>query len=954
MDKNFTFVGSQELKANLNSEHHELVRYLDDLHHDYQLHLCNFVKHGAFGYRLQSGEELVDVTASQCAEDRRLYAGSEDLSAAYLRYIEVLAGKDQVKDVNSGYGLFYSDYTPNDRVRSDHRRALDTKSVLVNQEPVEGFAEVAEAIGDDLPQVRDRFAPQLVHIRALMRETSEESRRECKSIWAGMWSELCILYPALGARGSFTADIVSLRNGNVSPPCRKPRSYAYCTALYHMLRSRLSGWYECLCNKTDERASERNSVEVFRTTHPELFESMIQFLTNLRQKDYGLRRFYLLKNAIRKVRRRRPGGDLGVVESELVAGNYQQMMNANEKLLAQCFYRCLTHFKLENSSEYIRIPGADSIKHYPVPCGQTGRGHSFELSLDRNRLLVKIEGFAQFTCKYSNYFHFTKIEKSSTGYDIYFRHRLKNVRRRRGKTYSVGESKFSAEEFCGKVNQIDLRVNGTDVFARMAYTLDYGPEKQALKNFLNSADGVKSRKWASLLGDRYNTGSVDLGINKQTFTAAEIFKGDGDGQGEFKVLDYGHGNFLCSPQAFCQTGEIGDQAKEIGRVIRSVTNIIREVKSSRKTNTPLPVDFREQLAKLSGHEVADNQGLYRFQVQTALVNASKKLKALKYELRKGGNNELGDSLAVLAAWKAMDSLTKSYMNFHVKEGDRGVYWKKSDQKLVNFRRAVSKKVAAVVVSFAKRYKCDVFFVEDLTLATSVDNTSRMNSLISLFAPGQLKTDIESSLTKHGIVCCFVNPNHTSRTGPGSGNMVYRPGRREEGLPDETRFALRQHYDNVFSINSTGEYVRMDADEVGAANILLTGLNHSVFQTSVWINARGKIETTSVSNGEDGVEGAATKQRVLRFVEEEGLRNAYFVERTGSVEPVRVRPQNHLMNVKLYHDASGFYTEAQWWAKEDIIRQEVIRHLGDVEGHFRKIDVTPESDGAYHAFQVEGA
>lgn len=898
MNKNFAFVGAARIKIQDTGCYNFLRQRNDEFESDFRHFVVDFIKESGIGCVLTQDDKKIVLTSAESDQLRLANSVSDASADSKRKYIRTLMGADSSGSKSSGYGLWFSGYNPKPNKRSDCDEAkVLLKSLLTDSEQ---------------PELRQRYLTEIAELKA----ASDENTR--KSVWTRLWKKICVESDSLGTPDEFIEAMKTLRASGDTRSCLRPDDRSYCTSLHHMVMSMCSSWYENYNLRLNERNELRQSVAFYRKKHEAMLEQMSAFVKALKGIGYGLYRFKNLKESVSKVRFGQRSRHQ-FLDAELTTGNYPLLLAASHKDLRACFNCCLNEAKLQNTSDYISAPIFK--RSYPIPFGLTGRGEKFELTSDGKRLKVKIDGYPEMVCFASHYLCNISVEPFSNGkgYHVKFQHRLKNVRRRGGRQWNVGEETLS-KVYEVEVKEISIHKRGEDFYLVLPFTLVHANSNHEIGMFFDSADVEKTNKRLPDMPDSIISAAVDLGVtNPITIVHGKVYKGQATG--ELSSLGYGHGE-LSGPSIYlCDPSYLRKRLLFLARLYDDLMDAMRECKVCKTQNKDVSPETKQWISKKSGRPATDDIGKNRFHCEVIMRRLGKLFKRLRERLRRKGDNDLVGCMALIMAWKKKNSQNSCYQDINRTEPRTG---RKVDESFVNFRKSVSRKIAARIVQYCVKHNVNVCFMERLNMVTSLEQTSSANALMTLFAPGQLTTAIKNALQKAGIGCCEVDPRGTSREDCVTGFAGYRPGKRD---PKEHRVVLGKLHSWLF-IEREGVLGRIESDKAAAINILKTGLNHSVFQPTFFVGKDGKA-TFVVSEGEKQVE----KKRVIRCLAELGIKSHKFYD-TGS--KVVTSDKDHdpkyrlLKNEMVCWDASGFCTLEQRLARENRLRLKVINLLPKVE------------------------
>jgi hypothetical protein len=729
----------------------EIKEYYKDLNEDYHKILTFLIEHSGKGYTtIKDNAELI-VHQPEASKRHTVPQEVKD-------WVDIVS-KGGTEALNC-FGAFYDKYTPKPKMTPKSKYYKFTHS--------DEFTECSD----------EYFKEKIKNLDLLSPEDWLTYRQKAKN-GKIVAEEICnkIGNPNKNARLS---PVVK----KYLPKINRSNDRTYCSALGSMCVSRFGSW--CKCHKLHQEETD-SMQKVFedkiKECGKEVYDALLAYSNALEEANSGLSKNVLLK-VLDFVKTKKSSPFFADACNEFQKDKYLILHNINKSVWTA--YKALKiHWRLKRRKPYI---GFKSGKNYQCPFGLTGTGRKFDLRIVNNRLVVKINGFEEFVCMRSHYFSDLSIKKISNGFDLKFRHKLKDKRK-----------EVFGDWIVGTVKEIKLLEDNGEWYLHLPYTITHKLDNLNLEKFFSFADPFNNKKFSDdkiKLSDKIIVGGYDLNISQPLTSAIAVLE-KGSKEGTLNGLDYGMGTLLKS-EILTPDSNVSKRIKILTAKMDKLINAIRQSKKV------MDDDVKEWLKEEVGNV---KHGNIRHQIQIVIGKYSHEKRKLRDICRKNGHDNLSESIRLLELMDKSNSLHNSYDNIH---GKQHIFFRKTNDKRANFRKFVSKQYAAIIVKHCLANNINIAFLEDLEMNGDADEKN--NSLGRLFAPGQLKKTITEALHKVGIGYVFVPPAGTSCKDPVSGMFGYRDKKY-----DKTKlYVIRD-----------GLVGWLDADLVAAMNVLLLGLSHSV-------------------------------------------------------------------------------------------------------------------------------
>lgn len=231
---------------------------------------------------------------------------------------------------------------------------------------------------------------------------------------------------------------------------------------------------------------------------------------------------------------------------------------------------------------------------------------------------------------------------------------------------------------------------------------------------------------------------------------------------------------------------------------------------------------------------------------------------------------------------------------------------------VNLRRDVIRRVAAEVRRLAFEHRADIVLVEDLEyFSRSVAQEKGVNSLLALWSPQSILDWIKNALQPHGIAILRIDPRHTSRIDPCTG---------EFGFYD---FAADK---SALLVERDGRAEILDADIAAACNL----------QRRFW-RRNDELYRLEAIPDDQGAVPTLGKQVSRYFQSQVGAATARI---TGD-QLERLTPAHHraaLAAAQAEHDPEKYYRDHGRWIDRDS-------HIKRLEGIFERFATTVQASSS---------
>lgn len=884
----------------------ELVSYLDDIQKDYVSVMKFLIQRSGWGY-LSWHDTHCDITTP-----------AQSAALAVATHVDIpklleIIGKGG-KPAENCYGLFSASYSPTTTLKSNNLISIIAYSLdkLTNDEFDDKVAQAKKY--SHLISKQDWIAYRQ---RVQNGESVHDVRAE--------------IAKKVGNPNIGVAALRGVKEDKIFPALiRSDKDYA--CALMYMVASSFSSWIESA--KLHQKTRKVLAEAIAAAKQPQLFKLIVELSEELHKLDYGLSAKVFFES-VKILTANKDQSDYALSCSELSKSKYQPLLTADKRALDSAYKSWKVHRKLKGMKPYTAMPKFE--KSYLVPFGLTGRGMDFDMSVEKNHIVLKIgdHNVELFT---NNYFDNPSVQhvRGKGGADFYrlqFRHTLKC----RGKKKAVSKGEWKV----AKINEIKFRKMTTGEYeVHIPYKIEHPKENFIVQRFFASADAEKTAKYLPLLPAEIITTGFDLNLSTPlTRTAAKFLKGSNNG--ELVSLLYGNGTITHEPEAVAKdTARSGrivtltGKARRLIDAIRSYKRLLIAEKqlSDEKFQTVKAKFIKEHQQPIEEELAGVPCGNFRHKIQTLTGQYNRIYRALKKECRDNGHKILSESVRLLALGDVMNSLNNSYSKFT--PGKRTSFFK-ARQKRDNFRDFVSKQYAAQVAVHSLAVKANVTFIEDIDIELDSDKDARSNSISMLFAAGQLKKAIAIALNKVGIGCVFVNPAMTSQVDAWFGLFGFRDKLKDKG--------------NLY-VRRNGVIGKINSDLVASANVMIVGVNHSVFPRRIFVkNCRiinGSDDDDVVVDPDQQNQNKEGSKRMSRFLKERNLTHLS-LDQNGKVVP---GDQGQTLTGYVYLDYSGYMTEQQRNQWRDDIETDVI-DLRKRDVKIESLSIICPAGSTYNAFRV---
>jgi len=710
---------------------------------------------------------------------------------------------------------------------------------------------------------------------------------------------------------------------------KRPESKLYCDALAHMLSSSYDSWKkinEARQLELQAMRDEQQGLLANKTTNS-LYNLVCEFADELESQNYGLtRRIFFIA---RKEWEDEKSHYLPVIKL-LVTEKYLPLLQADNKTVSPAVKAWDICSTLKQRSPYIRF--VPPTKDYPIPFGQTGRGHKFTLKEEAGKVCFLVPGLTkdEMPLSGSHYFSSLRIDKVGTDFKISFRHKTK-IRSKKSARVTVKQPRIN-----GTVTEVGILRRNGKFFLRVAYKIAYPQHNIDLKSYFASA--APSTQKLELLPAQMRVAGVDLNISDPIVVSkADIFKGE-DG-GPLSVLDYGSGKVVGEPVIICKDTSRAGKISSLATKCRTLRDVIRNFRHSLHQGTPLPSKSLEFLQEVPVAQEDLKSPSPRYLIQTWIKYIRTEMKRLHYKVWLDGYCHTSEAMRMLDLVDQVAFLMKSYENIHVKPGHKipkktTASLKIRETSRTRFRLHVSRLVGARVVRACE--DCQMIFLEDLSTGFSEGSN---NSLARLFSAGQLKNSIVMAAEKVGKAVVFVCKDGTSIKDPVFGLHGLRPSKKTPGIPpDKKRLYVRRD----------GKIGYINADQAASLNVLLVGLSHSVAKYKFFVKD-GKLqddEEVAAQQGKKPRKIGVRLERLLKMNFDTPARLFFSLEKDQVVPCYEATETPYTGWVYVYHDR--LLTTRQRDQQVNQLAQEVKDLLRDGV-KIPKWDVIPDCDNSCLGF-----
>jgi IS605 OrfB family transposase len=584
-----------------------------------------------------------------------------------------------------------------------------------------------------------------------------------------------------------------------------------------------------------------------------------------------------------------------------------------------------------------------------VPFGLTGRGYKFSLDVSGQSVQIQIklpDGNFHLACVPSHYFYDLKIVPVKDGFSIRFRNKLKDYKK------DVYGPWYEAT-----LKEIQLQKRGGNLYVYFPYSIAADTTNESAAWFFRSAE--LNQKYLDEMPDQLTVAAFDLNLSNPLVAAvADITK---NGDGPIRVLDFGSAEIVCPATIICKNAPSRSTINGLSSAMNKLKGIIREYKACKRQGLGISDESMGWLLKWSRVRLDNGKEQSITFVRRLIQNtmgrlfdrATKKVKAS----RDRGHTDLSENVALLRMLDTRESLVNAYQNLHLTAGQRCIYRRNARNSRQRFRKYVSLQYGAEIVKYCRKAGAKLIFIEDLNLEFDRDSSS--NSISRLFAAGQLITSIQNACNKAGIEVVLVDPAGTSQRDPVTGDIGLRPKYGEKGLPGRYRSK-----DYLF-VERDGELGILNADEAAATNILLTGLNRSIFKHKIWIGKEGKIEEdsgvpdflpreeTGAGVGEKPEIRKKPRKRLTALVRRAKL-NGYFKQDGEEVTAIASKKESTVVQKAwLYLLPPNFGGSWRFLTKEQVEkRRNRFKDVLAAKGGLQVFSLNPCSTASYRSFCVD--
>lgn len=817
----------------------------------------------------------------QQGNSRTVSAGPRNISANLAQLIKILAKGGTL--ATNAYGIIYDKYQSTGESKSTCKAGIYIKEV--NQEKA---AKLLTDIVKEYSLDKDEW----VNYRNEFFRTKGE-KKDFDSIWKKAVKKL---------PGNESANLVTaLKKENVFPKASQGDNYNYCTALFDMVISFFSGWVANGELHQQNRENLKQTIEKYNENP--VYVALRDFSVYLQTQNYGLTGRVLKNLLAMRDKNANPDSNVTTIFAEFAKNAV--LLAAKPQELYAAFYGVKEYWKLQRMKEYISVPNFD--KDYQVPFGLTGKGFSFVLESAEGKLTAQIKGCGSVVCYRSYYFSDLTVTPKTQAFEINFCHRVKS---------NKPHLAVAGKNIRAVIKEMKIQKRDGEFYLYLPYSITHDVANFNSGTFFQTASPKPEAIQA--LPNNLTIASFDMNISTP-LTGSKCLMTKAAVEGKLKGLHYGSGDLLAAPVIISKNTNLSNQLVALSNKMNKLKGIIKDYKLANKTNTPLHPDA---VAWLEEQSVELPPCGLRHRIQKVLKKLTGDFKKIKQRCRDNGHTELSENIRLLQVWDMAQSLHTAYTNIHVKNQSQVVFFKKANDKRANFRDFVSKKFASEMVKYAEG--CNLAFVEDIDL--DFDRDSDFNSLSRLFAAGQLKKAIENAFNKQGMAVTFVQPALTSKTDPVTGELGFRP-KPKDHLPKENLYVVR---DNKIGV--------LHSDIAASLNVLLVGLNHSVYPRRVYV--KNSLIAKKESNN----------QRITSFLNTRMLSKTYFSTGAEKLVETKEKP-NELLDSWVYVTPDGYISEKQKQEREALLKVQIM-DLRKNGVPLQEFSLTPEPLTTYKGFQVK--
>lgn len=794
---------------------------------------------------------------------------------------------------SNAYAVIYTNHAPNTKVRKDCKAGKYIGYISNNRKEKKEFSEEEpKQLAKQYPAINEET---WAHLRN--RYLNGES-------FDSLWKEVC---PKLETNRSVRI-ATEVRNKGTFPKVKKDKDYHYCTALFDMVKSSFNSWVKNHKEHQDKIENTKKLLgQEIKKCKENLYNCFLEFCDKLGELNYGISA-KVLKTFFKIREGKENKEEYHDIPYGLFSSN-KILMESSENDLFAAYKAVKIYRKLSKMQKYIFSPNLD--KDYQVPFGLTGKNIPFCLSCKNDKLTVVLGG-CKFETKKSHYFSDISIVRNNNEFLLRFRNKLKSKKKNNNGKWIESS-----------IKEIKIQKRNGKYYLYIPFSISHSSDNFLLERFFMKSFFDKNEKKDTELFDKLSKEIVVVGIDMNIstpLTATKALLKKENNEKEIKCLYFGSGKIISQPSIICDNTKLSGELRNFYTKIEKLKDYIKMYKTSAKNGIEIVKTkkewFEEQInlfksAIKNSENDKDKKWLkyenespddIRFKIQTLISLYKKEFEKLKYRCRMNGHNFVAENIQLIRVMDIFRSLIISFYSTDFRSEKKKETKEKNkffglepNNKRANFRLYATKKFAAEIVKVADG--ANIVFVEDLDFEFDRDNNSNSNSLARLFASGQLKKWIKSSLNKIGIGCVFVAPELTSKTDPVTGLLGYR----DKGKNKENLYVLRDG--NLGVINS---------DVAASLNVLLAGVNHSVYQRRLFIK-NGKVSSKKES------------KRLNSFIKERNLDSVLFQVDSVAEKVVASNvstTRDTIQNGIVYITPDGFITENQKEGKEKKIKDMV--------------------------------
>lgn len=886
-----TFIRSQPLLVK--SIDDSCVVIYDDLQADFRKFFYQFFKWLGIGYGIRNEDGTFSFISEEEAKEARQKELGENEATA-IAFLKALLSKGTKS--SSCYSVFYEDF-----VGKEKANLTESKKAFLE--------EIKKDLTLEKIQEKIKNNSQLNKISAEEWLQLGQSGMSIEEIWEKVSKRLVDEDRGLGTK---------LREA-LSISCLRPKEHGYCVILTDMVKRSLASCFTKYHNHLEEieKIKEDTQRKEERADKDVLSEAN-KLSDILKEKNSGLSKTVLL-TAVRLAKEGESGDNPGIelAKLEIVNNNLQHLLSANKKQLLYAWDVIKLNRKLRSKRPSPLIP--EFKNDFLVSIGRSSRG-GFTMSKNGHDIEFKLGrrgGWGEMTCSPSHYYGDLKITpaKGGKGYPIAFRNKLKI----RGKN-KHHEEKYG-ELMEGVVNEVGLKRVNDRFYIYFTYNFTRPNTSFDIQRFFSTSQ--PNKELIDKLPEEIYVAAVDLNMfNPISIAKAKLSR---NGEGKLEALDYGRGDIIDGPKFLATRGKRCGTLRNLKQEISFVKKAIGEYKTTKKSSDHGGLGMSQET--LDALETQCPEGNVRYKIQYCIKDIKKRLNQLAYEIRKKGDSNLAELIALLDCKDEFDSLTKSYDRMHLKPGEMltQATRPKRNAKRTNTRDDINRKIANTIAKDLKGFdNRGVVFIEDFESNTDSDENNDTNRMVRLFNARKILDHLKEALEKRGIGMVEVDKSGTSKTDPITG----KTGWRNEYNTNKLLF-----------LENDNTLLEVDCDTAASLNVLLKGLCHSVVPFSFLFRSAKKKA------------GGKTTERYgkrnTRFLKDMfGTTNVnFFVDENGVVNATKKTPENMVQpNTRV------FFHEGLIISKEERSRiQEEIKRLYKSGVKPRKIDLTNPEIESYNNF-----